>query len=136
MQKDITTLDDIKNVYDNSKYPLKIYALFPPQFRSNLIEDDKRIDYCYDILNFIVDEKPLVNKLGKTHKIIADYYKNYTKEAAKYIMDAIDAMYLSYENGEYMDIKNNNMPPRIPLSPMLQAIIRGEIKIPFVSSSH
>jgi hypothetical protein len=86
------TLQNAKDAYVYSPHFVKIYALYPPKFRDNLMEDDVRIDYMIEVLSNIVAGRPLVNTSNKTYQYVIDYYRNYTKEAAEYVLDMIENM--------------------------------------------
>jgi hypothetical protein len=58
-----------------------------------------------------------VNTSNKTYQYVIDYYRNYAKEAAEYVLDKIYAM----EEECFGPL--DDMPPRVPLSAGLQALI-------------
>jgi hypothetical protein len=111
------TLQNVKDAYVYSPHFVKIYALYPPKFRDNLMEDDVRIDYMIEVLSNIVAGRALVNASNKTYQYVIDYYRNYTKEAAEYVLDKIYAM----EEECFGPL--DDMPPIPPRSAALQALI-------------
>lgn len=91
------TLKDVEDAYRNSAHFIPIYALYPPEFREDLMEDDIRIDYCIEVLTDIVEGKPLVNTSNKTYQCVIDYYRNHTEDAAQYVLYIIFDMQDSFD---------------------------------------
>jgi len=111
------TLQNVKDAYVYSPHFVKIYALYPPKFRDNLMEDDVSIDYMIEVLSNIVAGRALVNTSKKRYQYVIDYYRNYTKEAAEYVLDKIESM----DEECFAPLKD--MPPIPPRSAALQALI-------------
>ena len=97
------TLKDVEDAYYNSTYSLPIYALYPPEFREDLLDDDIRLSYCVDVLDDIINDTPLVNTFNKMYQSIMNYYRYHTKEAAEYVLDMMTNYDCDYELEDYYD---------------------------------
>jgi hypothetical protein len=114
-------------------------AIFDPQKVSigpcAVIEDDVRIDAMINVLQSIVDG----TKPNHKNKLSINYFKNHSKEAAAYVLDKIMEMDEDCfgSEDEFEDKEWNsrlpNLPPRVPLSPALQALITSSAS---VSTTH
>jgi hypothetical protein len=131
----VLSLRDVQTAYENSTYIPAVYALMPPKYRNNLLEDDVRIDAMINVLQSIVDG----TKPNPKNKLSINYFKNHSKEAASFILDKImemDADCYDCEDDiedEEWNSRLPNLPPRIPLGPALQALIASSAS---VSTTH
>lgn len=111
------TLDDVTKLYKESTTFPEICALYPPQYRKSLCEDDIRESIMISIITAYHDNgcinKPLrsynplpdlykFKEIKKDINICIEYFKNHTKEALKYIIDCINELYYEdeYDEGE------------------------------------
>jgi hypothetical protein len=120
-----TSLHDVQTAYENSSYTPRVYALMPSKYRNNLLEDDVRIDAMINVLQSIIDG----TEPNPKNKLSINYFKNHSKEAAAFVLNKIMEMDEDCYDCEddFEDRAWNgrlpNLPPRVPLSPALQALI-------------
>lgn len=90
-------LADVQKIYEESDYIPEILALYPPELRNDLLEDDIRVDWITDILNGGSDDIDYMSQQDRnTYSNIEKYYENYTKEAKEYILSRMEEIWEDY----------------------------------------
>lgn len=102
----LTDFGDVEEAYANSTHFPEILALYPPQFRDDLMEGDLRVNIIRNVLNAYLFDKSMkmayddsfaiyktlyipTSSVEEDHSIAVEYYKNHTKDACNYILDMI-----------------------------------------------
>jgi hypothetical protein len=90
------TLADVEKAYEESTYFPEIYALYPPEYRNDMIEGDVRIDYLIDVIEGYIDGVGMLREENFDDKNdwndymkAVDYYRNHTRDALGYVFDKI-----------------------------------------------
>ena len=90
-------LTDVEKIYEESDYIPEILALYPPELRNDLLEDDIRVDWIAIILNGGTDDIDHMNQHDRnTYSNIEKYYENYTEDAKKYILERMEEIWEDY----------------------------------------